>query len=265
MQLKLTACFLFITLLGLGQKSDLLATQYFNEGLQYFNNGKLSKADSLFTLSLSYSPDMNTYFNKAVVQKQLGNFTGFCENLQKAAVYGDKEMIETYQKNCFTSDYFYVTKDYKKAYQSDYYYKLVFKKSMYNDVQEISTYDTSKKLVECYSVLNYDTTYIKFPHYLDSVILHDMYPKLMQFISKNIHYPELEKEANITGKVYVALYLNKLGQFENPEIVSITKGIVGLGNEAYRVAKMFPPYKPIFYKGRVVKTKFILPFLFRLQ
>ncbi|HXU27306.1 MAG TPA: hypothetical protein VN698_08750, partial [Bacteroidia bacterium] len=176
MQLKLTTCFLFITLFVFAQKPEKLATQYFNEGLQYFNEGKLSKADSLFTLSLKYSPDMNTYFNKAVVQKKLDNFTGFCENLQKAAVYGDKEMIETYNTNCFTSDYFYVTKDYKKAYQSDYHYKLVFKKSMVNGWQEISTYDTMKKLIECYQVENYDTAYIKFPHEVDSIISADIKP-----------------------------------------------------------------------------------------
>ena len=193
MKLNLAVCFLFIRLFVFSQKPEKLATQYFDEGLRYFNNGKLSKADSLFALSLKYSPDMNTYFNKAVVQKKLNNFTGFCENLHMAAIYGDKEMSETYQSNCFTSDYFYVTKDYKKAYQSNYFYKLVFKKSMFNEWQEISTYDTNKKLIECYSVQNYDTTYIKFPHYLDSVIVNVMHPKFLEFISKNTHYPEIEK------------------------------------------------------------------------
>jgi|GEM_PF-2619953 len=265
MQLNLTFCFLFITFFVFAQKPEKISSQYFNEGLQYFNEGKLSKADSLFTLSLKYNPDMNTYFNKAVVQKKLDNFTGFCENLRMAALYGDKEMVETYQANCFSSDYFYVTKDYKRAYQSDYYYKLVFKKSMYNSTQEISTYDTAKKLIECYQVENMDTAYTKFPNYTDSIISVDIKSLVFQTIFKNIHYPEIEKEANIMGKIYVSVYFNKLGQFENPEIFQMPQDCWGLAKEALRVAKLFPPCKPIIYKGHAVKARFIFPVVFRLQ
>ena len=265
MKAKLTSCILLLSFFGFAQKPEKLAPQYFYEGLVCFNNGKLHKADSLFTLSLTYSPDMNTYYEKAVVEKQLGNFAGYCENLHKAAVYGDREIKETYNTNCFTSEFLYLTKDNRKATPTNYCYKLCFEKSKYNGVMEISTYDTTKKLIECYQIDKLDTVYIKFPRAEDSTVFKNVHKPLIGFINKNLKYPEAEKEAGVMGSIFVSVTVNKLGQFVNPEIIHMPQGCLGLANEALRVAKLFPPCKPIVYKGHVVKAKFTFPIHFKLQ
>ncbi|MDP4210857.1 MAG: energy transducer TonB [Bacteroidota bacterium] len=66
--------------------------------------------------------------------------------------------------------------------------------------------------------------------------------KLNRFVQKNVIYPKLAREKRISGDVAVNVYIQEDGQVFNAEIV---KGLgSGLDEEALRLAKLLPKFKP---------------------
>ena len=86
---------------------------------------------------------------------------------------------------------------------------------------------------------------------------------LMKFIQKNVKYPAIAKEYNITGKVYVSFIVDKTGQVTN---VKIVRGVdKNLDAEALRVVKSLPKYKPGKQRGKAVRVMFTIPINFTLN
>lgn len=86
---------------------------------------------------------------------------------------------------------------------------------------------------------------------------------LSKFIADNIKYPQLAKENNITGRVFVSFVVEKDGRVGQVKILRDIGG--GCGNEAVRVVKMMPKWKPGKQRGKPVRTQFNLPVNFDLQ
>ncbi len=81
--------------------------------------------------------------------------------------------------------------------------------------------------------------------------------KMMEYIYKNFKYPPAARENGITGRVYVNFYIDKDGKVQN---VKIARGIGGgLDEEALRVVKSMPPWKPGKQNGRAVNVNYNLP------
>jgi protein TonB len=86
---------------------------------------------------------------------------------------------------------------------------------------------------------------------------------LMKYIQKNVKYPPIAKEYNITGKVYISFIVDKSGSVTN---VKIARGVdKNLDAEAMRVVKSLPKYKPGKQRGKAVKVKFTIPINFTLN
>ncbi len=86
---------------------------------------------------------------------------------------------------------------------------------------------------------------------------------VMLFLSKNIKYPALAQEMGIQGKVICQFVVDRDGSIGNVEVV---KGVDrSLDNEALRVIKSMPDWKPGKMNGRTVKVKYTLPVYFRLM
>ena len=86
---------------------------------------------------------------------------------------------------------------------------------------------------------------------------------LMKFIQKNVKYPAIAKEYNITGKVYVSFIVDKQGKVTN---VKIVRGVdKNLDAEALRVVSMLPKYKPGKQRGKSVRVMFTIPINFTLN
>ena len=86
---------------------------------------------------------------------------------------------------------------------------------------------------------------------------------LSKFIADNIKYPQLAKENNITGRVFVSFVVEKDGRVGQVKILRDIGG--GCGNDAVRVVKMMPKWKPGKQRGKAVRTQFNLPVNFDLQ
>ena len=83
---------------------------------------------------------------------------------------------------------------------------------------------------------------------------------LMKYIQKNVRYPAIAKEYNITGKVYISFIVDKQGSVTN---VKVVRGVdKNLDEEAVRVVKSLPKYKPGKQRGKPVRVMFTIPINF---
>lgn len=87
---------------------------------------------------------------------------------------------------------------------------------------------------------------------------------LAKFLQKNIRYPHMAQEIDIEGKVFVQFVVNREGQISEVQTVGAQKG-GGLEEEAMRVVKLMPNWKPGRQNGQSVSVRYILPVGFRLE
>jgi TonB family protein len=86
---------------------------------------------------------------------------------------------------------------------------------------------------------------------------------LMKFVQKNVKYPSIAKEYNITGKVYASFIVGKDGSVTN---VKIVRGVdKNLDAEVIRLVKSFPKYKAGIQRGKAVRVMFTIPINFTLN
>lgn len=86
---------------------------------------------------------------------------------------------------------------------------------------------------------------------------------MLKFIVKNIEYPTIAQENRVAGKVYVRFVVNKDGSISD---VKSVRGISPeLNQEAIRVIKMMPKWKPGTQRGEPVRVTFTLPINFTLK
>jgi protein TonB len=86
---------------------------------------------------------------------------------------------------------------------------------------------------------------------------------LMSYLAKNIKYPPLAKESGIQGKVFINFVVEPDGSISH---VKVLRGIGGgCDEEAVRVVKNMPKWKPGMQRGKPVRVSFNLPVKFTLQ
>jgi len=86
---------------------------------------------------------------------------------------------------------------------------------------------------------------------------------MYKFLDDNIEYPEYARNIGLEGKVYVSFVVDQFGNLTQINTPRPVGG--GLDDEALRVIKMMPRWKPGKMNGRPVKVKYNLPIVFRLH
>ncbi|MBS1647028.1 MAG: energy transducer TonB [Bacteroidetes bacterium] len=89
--------------------------------------------------------------------------------------------------------------------------------------------------------------------------------EMMKYIQKNIHYPEVAKEAGIQGRCFVKFVVESDGSISNVEVLKGVTGGADCDKEAMRVVKSMPKWSAGKQNGRSVRVWFNLPIVFRLQ
>ena len=83
-----------------------------------------------------------------------------------------------------------------------------------------------------------------------------------KFLQKNIKYPPTAIDAHIQGKVFLSFVVEKDGHISN---IVIERGVgYGIDEEAVRVMKLAPFWKPGIQNGHPVRVKFNMPISFQL-
>ena len=81
-----------------------------------------------------------------------------------------------------------------------------------------------------------------------------------KFLMDNVKYPDLARDNNIQGTVYVAFVVEPDGSISN---IQILKSIgAGCDEEAIRVVKLMPKWTPGRQRGKNVRVKISMPIKF---
>lgn len=86
---------------------------------------------------------------------------------------------------------------------------------------------------------------------------------LRSFLGKNLNYPRSAASAGVSGRVYVSFVVNTDGSLTD---LHVLKGIgFGCDEEALRVMRKMPNWRPGKQAGRAVRVKYNLPISFTLE
>lgn len=87
-------------------------------------------------------------------------------------------------------------------------------------------------------------------------------PALSAYVSEHLKYPEKAKELRVEGLVLLQFVVEKDGSVSNAEV---TRGIgYGCDEEALRVIRAMPAWKPGQQSGKPVRVRYSLPMRFKL-
>ena len=87
--------------------------------------------------------------------------------------------------------------------------------------------------------------------------------KMMEYVARNVKYPQMARESGIQGRVFVTFIVEKDGSITN---VALLRGIGGgCDEEAMRVVRSMPKWSPGLQCGRAVRVSYNLPVNFKLQ
>ena len=85
----------------------------------------------------------------------------------------------------------------------------------------------------------------------------------LEYIQKNMRYPEVAKKNGTQGRVTVQFIIDKGGNVTDPKVIrAVDKD---LDAEAIRLVGTMPKWKPGMQKGQAVAVKYTLPVMFRLE
>ena len=86
--------------------------------------------------------------------------------------------------------------------------------------------------------------------------------ELMKYLQKNTRYPKVCKEQGLQGRVIVQFVVNTDSTISDVKVVKPVNP--HFDEEALRVVKAMPKWKPGTQRGKPVRVRFTLPITFRL-
>lgn len=84
-----------------------------------------------------------------------------------------------------------------------------------------------------------------------------------QYLQKNLHYPADARKHHIQGRVILKFVVDEDGNITDCKIAKSIGG--GCDEEAMRVLKSMPSWKPGMQDGKPVKVYYTLPISFQLE
>ena len=88
--------------------------------------------------------------------------------------------------------------------------------------------------------------------------------ELRRYIAEHVIYPQDAKAKNQQGKAFVQFVIDKNGDVKDAKIARST-GCESIDNEAVRVVKSLPQFKPGRQRGQTVNVSFTVPINFQLN
>lgn len=84
---------------------------------------------------------------------------------------------------------------------------------------------------------------------------------LMKFLRINIRYPRKAADKEISGRIYLTFVIDTNGNVIKENVL---RGVEGLNEEALRVVRSMPQWKPGRNEGKAVQVQYNLPIIFNL-
>lgn len=84
-----------------------------------------------------------------------------------------------------------------------------------------------------------------------------------KFLSKNLRYPEQASSEGVSGRVYMSFIIEKDGRITDIQVLKAAGH--GFDEEAKRVLKFAPQWKPGVQNGRAVRVRYTIPINFTIS
>ena len=86
---------------------------------------------------------------------------------------------------------------------------------------------------------------------------------LYEYLKTNLVYPKSVQDSSIQGRAFLSFVVEKDGSITN---IKVIRGVLpALDTEAIRVVSMMPKWKPATIRDTVVRSRYILPVLFKID
>lgn len=85
------------------------------------------------------------------------------------------------------------------------------------------------------------------------------------YLGHNLRYPDAARENDIEGSVTVQFVIDEKGTVQKAKLAGRRRVGAGCEEEALRVVRSMPAWKPAMYGKRPVKYVYTLPVTFRLE
>lgn len=258
----------FMVLLGVvnSYSQSKKAIKYYEQGTRELSNNNPQKAIKLFNLSLDEEPSRDSYFNRGLAYKLIGDSCQFCQDMQNANRLGDMEAGNIYKENCtysrFTRE---ISDSIKQAHPNAIGIEIVHQSCKQDSAVIVLTDESSFKGqqkpnsnkdidISQEDVFSLVEEMPEFPGGSSA---------MLGYIAGNIVYPKDARENNISGTVYVSFIVSKDGYVSNVEVI---RGIHWmLDNEAKRVIASMPQWNPGKQNGNAVHVRLNLPVRFAVE
>jgi TonB family protein len=224
------------------------SNQFLEKGNSSLKAGDLAKAVEYYSVSIEKYPSINGYFNRALAYMALKDTCHYCRDFLQASEFGDSEAGNYYQKNCIMHDTIWVMHDTIREEFPGCKYGVLTHAFGSSDTS-LDYYNSDNKVVE--------SIFDKFPEFPGGE------KAMNEFLASHIRYPHMALEYGIQGTVLITFTVQKDGSLLKPMIARGIGG--GCDEEAIRVVKLMPAWKPATRKGVPVECKFIMPTRFVLQ
>lgn len=207
----------------------------------YLNLGETEKAEQTLNEILSKNPkEISSLYNGACLYSRLGDENKAVEFLEKAFKNGFLNM------NQLKTD-----SDFDPIRENETYKKLV---AHYDSI-----FVETNRLPE--TIYSYDHT--KDPNVDEMPQFPGGESELLKYVAMSVNYPSKAREKGISGRVFVQFVVEPDGSISN---IQILRGIGSIcDQEAYRVVKSMPKWKPGEKDGKKVRVRYVLPINFKLR
>jgi len=237
---------IFISVIAYSQSSKCLRN--LEKGTTAVNSKSYEEGISYLSLSIDEFPTSTAYFNRAAAYYYLGDTCSSCNDLAEASNLGDKDAEKLHLKKCILIDTIRETADSIFEEFPGYSYSIL-SKTICSDYKD-RTYRNSKGEI-------IQSVWITMPEFPGG----DM--KRNKFLSQNIHYPMEAAKNGYQGTVYISFIIDSGGSVTDIKLLRGSGG--GLNEEALRVVRMMPKWKPGTRKGKPVRVLFNMPIYFKLS
>lgn len=88
---------------------------------------------------------------------------------------------------------------------------------------------------------------------------------LLQFLNKNLRYPEIALEEGLEGKCLISFVVSSQGNLSDFKVVRGVSGCPECDREAIRIARLMPNWIPGKIKGVNVRSRYVIPIRFAVS
>ena len=207
----------------------------------YLNLGQTEKAEQTLNAMLSKNPnEISSLYNAASLYSRLGNENKAIEFLGDAFKNGFLDMNQL---------------------KTDSGFETIRKNESYKKL--VAHYDSLFVVTNHLPETIYSFDHTKNPNVDNMPQFPGGESELLKYVAMTVKYPTKAREKGISGRVFVQFVVETDGSISN---IQILRGICSVcDQEAYRVVKSMPKWKPGEKDGKKVRVQYVLPINFKLR